>query len=59
MVDEKQRLMRRELALERLKYRKIRQAVNALLRRQMVCGKLCCNCAEKCKELQAWLDLEK
>ncbi len=32
-------------------------ACNALLARQQVCGKCCHWCSEKCKELQAWLDV--
>ena len=33
-------------------------ACNALLRKQMTCTKTCAWCAEKCQELQAWLDVE-
>lgn len=32
-------------------------AANALLSKQMVCGKACATCEGKCDELQKWLDV--
>jgi hypothetical protein len=39
------------------RYRKVNDACNALLARQLVCGKTCHWCSSKCPELQAWLDV--
>ncbi len=47
----------REQAAARERYEAVNAACNALLRRQMTCGKCCHWCAEKCEELQAWLDV--
>ena len=32
---------------------------NALLKKQLECGKACHNCLDKCQELQTWLDMEE
>lgn len=48
---------RKTLVLQRIATRNVFRACNALLRRQMTCGKCCHWCAEKCEELQAWLDV--
>lgn len=32
-------------------------ACNALLRKQLACGKACATCEGKCDELQKWLDV--
>ena len=47
-----------EQAAASARYRAVTDACNALLRKQMTCTKTCAWCAEKCQELQAWLDVE-
>jgi hypothetical protein len=36
----------------------VQRAVNALLAQQQTCGKICCSCAEKCSELETWINLD-
>lgn len=56
MTDHKRQQREAEIR-QRLAVRKIYRAVNVLLRKQQGCGKVCHWCAEKCQELQAWLDV--
>ena len=58
MIEPIELLKRKELIKQRLQARRIRQVCNDLLRKQQECGKVCCSCVEKCRQLQAWIDLE-
>ena len=40
----------------RLRCELVTAACNALLARQLVCGKSCADCFQKCPALQTWLD---
>ncbi len=55
--DDYREAQRRAEEAQNAETARIFSACNALLRRQQTCGKTCHWCAEKCEELQAWLDV--
>lgn len=37
----------------------VQRVTNALLARQLVCGRCCHACLEKCEALQEWVDIDR